>query len=113
MSMAKRVANNILRLEPLSQCCNKALFKKLVTRTSDGSIIAMKICYGTIVQRIEFIAFYHYNMFVGSALATLVAVFNNGVTLHLHHARKTQCLTGESAMTVDLSVLCVKNANKM
>jgi hypothetical protein len=50
-------------------------------------------------------------MLVGGALATGVAVFNNGVALRLHHARKAQCLTRKRTVAICLSVLGVEDAD--
>ena len=49
-------------------------------------------------------------MFVGGAFAAFVAVFDDGVALHLHHAREAQGLAGEGAVAVGGGVLGVEDA---
>jgi hypothetical protein len=48
---------------------------------------------------------------IGATFAAGVAVFNNGVTLTLHHLGKAQGFAGESAVAIGGSVLRVENAD--
>jgi hypothetical protein len=50
-------------------------------------------------------------MFISSAFAAGVAVFNNGVALPLHHLGKPQGFAGKGAMAISGSVLGVEDAD--
>ena len=52
-------------------------------------------------------------MLIGAAFAAGVAVFDDGVTLPLHHLGEPQGFAGEGAVAVCGSVLGVENADEV
>ena len=80
---------------------------------ADGGVVAVKVNGAAVEELVKFSGTEHLHVLVGCALAASVAVFDDGVTLRLHHLGKTQGLASEGAMAIGLRVLRVKNADEM
>ena len=99
MGMAKWMTNNVIWFQAFPHFNNQTFFKHLMTFAAKCCVIPMKISFLPIsIQFLKFLLTQNGYVFSCTSLATFVAVFNNVITIRLHHLGKAHCFPREGTV---------------